>query len=45
MNRLHVNLGVTDLDASIHFYSGLFGAPPPPDTLEISPDHPVAHRV
>lgn len=28
MNRLHVNLGVTDLDASIHFYSGLFGAPP-----------------
>ncbi|APX24077.1 MAG: DNA polymerase III subunit delta' [Rhodobacteraceae bacterium] len=24
---------------------GLFGAPPPPDTLEISPDHPVAHRV
>ena len=28
MNRLHVNVGVTDLDASIRFYSGLFGAPP-----------------
>ncbi len=28
MNRLHVNLGVTDLEASIHFYSGLFGAAP-----------------
>ncbi|MGB8624079.1 MAG: DNA polymerase III subunit delta', partial [Paracoccaceae bacterium] len=25
---------------------GLFGdAPPPPDSLDISPDHPVAHRV
>ncbi|EEE38724.1 DNA polymerase III subunit delta [Rhodobacteraceae bacterium KLH11] len=24
---------------------GLFGAPPPPDTLEIDPDHPVAHRI
>jgi DNA polymerase-3 subunit delta' len=24
---------------------GMFGAPPPPDTLDIDPDHPVAHRV
>ncbi|WP_425052352.1 DNA polymerase III subunit delta' [Psychromarinibacter sp. S121] len=24
---------------------GLFGAPPPPTTLDISEDHPVAHRV
>ncbi len=24
---------------------GLFGAPPPPASLDISPDHPVAHRV
>ncbi|WP_121632177.1 DNA polymerase III subunit delta' [Tropicibacter alexandrii] len=24
---------------------GLFGAPPPPETLDISPDHPVAHRL
>ncbi|AHD01540.1 DNA polymerase III subunit delta' [Leisingera methylohalidivorans] len=24
---------------------GLFGAPPPPDTLEISPEHPVSHRI
>ncbi|MCG7519082.1 DNA polymerase III subunit delta' [Ruegeria sp. Ofav3-42] len=24
---------------------GLFGAPPPPDSLEIDPDHPVAHRI
>ncbi|MCV2890225.1 DNA polymerase III subunit delta' [Ruegeria aquimaris] len=24
---------------------GLFGAPPPPETLEIAPDHPVSHRV
>ena len=24
---------------------GLFGAPPPPETLDISPDHPVAHRM
>ncbi|WP_299923832.1 DNA polymerase III subunit delta' [uncultured Pelagimonas sp.] len=23
----------------------MFGAPPPPETLDISPDHPVAHRV
>lgn len=28
MKRLHVNLGVTDLEASIAFYAGLFGAPP-----------------
>ena len=24
---------------------GLFGAPPPPDSLDISPDHPVARRI
>ncbi|KUJ79284.1 DNA polymerase III subunit delta' [Ruegeria profundi] len=24
---------------------GLFGAPPPPETLEINADHPVAHRI
>ncbi|TDK49683.1 DNA polymerase III subunit delta' [Antarcticimicrobium luteum] len=24
---------------------GLFGAPPPPDTLDVEPDHPVAHRL
>lgn len=24
---------------------GLFGAPPPPDTLDIAPDHPVSHRI
>ncbi|GHG93959.1 DNA polymerase III subunit delta' [Pseudodonghicola xiamenensis] len=24
---------------------GLFGAPPPPETLDISPEHPVAHRL
>lgn len=24
---------------------GLFGAPPPPTTLDIDPDHPVAHRL
>lgn len=24
---------------------GLFGAPPPPQRLDIDPDHPVAHRV
>ncbi|MEX0284695.1 MAG: DNA polymerase III subunit delta' [Paracoccaceae bacterium] len=24
---------------------GLFGAPPPPETLDIAPDHPVARRV
>lgn len=23
----------------------LFGAPPPPETLDIAPDHPVAHRL
>ncbi len=28
MNRLHVNLAVADLDATVRFYSGLFGAPP-----------------
>lgn len=25
--------------------AGLFGAPPPPETLEIAPDHPVARRI
>ncbi|SDW21163.1 DNA polymerase III, delta prime subunit [Ruegeria halocynthiae] len=25
--------------------SGLFGAPPPPDTLDTAPDHPVTHRI
>lgn len=24
---------------------GLFGAPPPPTTLDIDPDHPVSHRI
>ncbi|MCV3272732.1 DNA polymerase III subunit delta' [Roseobacter sinensis] len=24
---------------------GLFGAPPPPDTLDIDPEHPVARRI
>lgn len=24
---------------------GLFGAPPPPASLDVSPDHPVAHRL
>ncbi|MDC0657391.1 DNA polymerase III subunit delta' [Leisingera sp. SS27] len=24
---------------------GLFGAPPPPQTLDIDPDHPVSHRI
>ncbi|MFT4150537.1 MAG: DNA polymerase III subunit delta' [Paracoccaceae bacterium] len=24
---------------------GLFGGPPPPDTLEVDPDHPVARRI
>ena len=24
---------------------GLFGAPPPPETLHIDPEHPVAHRM
>lgn len=24
---------------------GLFGAPPPPQTLDIAPDHPVSHRL
>lgn len=28
MKRLHVHVGVTDLDASIHFYSTLFEASP-----------------
>jgi len=28
MKRLHVHVGVSDLDASIAFYSTLFGAPP-----------------
>jgi len=28
MKRFHVHLGVADLDQSIRFYSGLFGAPP-----------------
>lgn len=28
MKRMHVHVGVNDLDASIHFYSTLFGAQP-----------------
>lgn len=28
MNRLHVHVGVTDLDASVRFYAALFGAEP-----------------
>ncbi|WP_425046197.1 DNA polymerase III subunit delta' [Primorskyibacter sp. S87] len=24
---------------------GLFGAPPPPETLDIDPEHPVSHRI
>lgn len=33
------------LTQPLHAEDGLFGAPPPPETLEISPDHPVSHRV
>ena len=25
--------------------NGLFGAPPPPGSLEIGADHPVSHRI
>ena len=28
MKRFHVHLGVANLEQSIRFYSGLFGAPP-----------------
>jgi catechol 2,3-dioxygenase-like lactoylglutathione lyase family enzyme len=28
MKRVHVHVGVEDLDRSVHFYSGLFGAEP-----------------
>ena len=28
MKRLHVNLAVADIPASVRFYTGLFGAPP-----------------
>jgi catechol 2,3-dioxygenase-like lactoylglutathione lyase family enzyme len=28
MKRMHLHVGVSDLDASIHFYAGLFGADP-----------------
>ncbi len=28
MKRLHVHVGVTDIDQSVAFYSGLFGQPP-----------------
>lgn len=28
MKRMHVNMKVTDLAASVRFYEGLFGAPP-----------------
>lgn len=28
MKRLHVHIGVTDLDQSVGFYSTLFGAAP-----------------
>ncbi len=28
MKRMHISLGVEDLDASIRFYSAFFGAPP-----------------
>ncbi|MEO6565325.1 MAG: ArsI/CadI family heavy metal resistance metalloenzyme [Casimicrobiaceae bacterium] len=28
MKRFHVHIGVPDLAASVHFYSGLFGMPP-----------------
>lgn len=28
MRRIHIGLNVKDLDASVHFYSELFGAPP-----------------
>lgn len=33
------------LTQPLHAEDGLFGAPPPPETLEISPDHPVANRI
>jgi catechol 2,3-dioxygenase-like lactoylglutathione lyase family enzyme len=35
MKRFHVHVGVSDLDASIAFYSGLFGAEP----TTIKPDY------
>lgn len=35
MKRLHVHVGVDDLDASIRFYSTLFGAPP----TTVKPDY------
>jgi catechol 2,3-dioxygenase-like lactoylglutathione lyase family enzyme len=28
VKRMHVHVGITDLDASVRFYSTLFGAPP-----------------
>ncbi|MCR8547618.1 DNA polymerase III subunit delta' [Salipiger sp. P9] len=34
-------LATPDPDAG----DGLFGAPPPPETLDIAPDHPVARRM
>ena len=33
MKRLHINLGVADLDKSIRFYTGLFAATPVPEPL------------
>lgn len=35
MKRLHIHIGVENLDASIRFYSGLFGAPP----IKTKPDY------
>ena len=35
MKRLHIHIGVDNLDASIHFYTGLFGAPP----VKTKPDY------
>lgn len=34
-------LATPDVEAD----GGMFGAPPPPTTLDISPDHPVSHRM
>ena len=45
-SRIHVNFTVSDLDASVAFYSGLFGAPPSkrkPDYANWRLDAPALH--
>jgi catechol 2,3-dioxygenase-like lactoylglutathione lyase family enzyme len=47
LKRLHVNLAVADLPASVRFYTGLFGAPPTvlkPDYAKWMLDEAVADR-